>query len=198
MPNYCPSCAAALEPDAKFCPACSAPVAQSAPANPYAGQQGAGGYGAQPARAMGQYQPSMSFDPFLIAGVLSLFWTMWFFTLSLSSSSLTYLSAAGRFAGEGDVVLAMLASAFYVVAFAIFAMTTYGVFTRKRWAESLAKFGGGAAVVVWAILTIILLIKGGASTGVTVLTIFGVLAGVALVGLLIWSLMRISNQFTNP
>jgi predicted amidophosphoribosyltransferase len=30
MPSFCPNCATALDPDAKFCPSCSAPVTVSA------------------------------------------------------------------------------------------------------------------------------------------------------------------------
>jgi hypothetical protein len=148
---------------------------------------------------MGQYQPSINLDPIVIAGALSLFWTMWFFILSFGSSSFSFLSAAGRFTSEGDVAVAMIASAFYVLAFAVFAMITYGVFNRKKWTENLATYGGGAVAVIWMILTIIMLIMADSKmTVVIILTIFGVLIGLGLVGLLIWSLRRNRHQFTNP
>ncbi len=78
-------------------------------------------------------------------------------------------------------------------------MITYGVFNRKKWTEPVAKFGGGVVAGVWALLTIIMLFMSEVKiTSVIILTIFGVLIGVGMIGLLIWSLMKIKHQFTNP
>jgi hypothetical protein len=142
----------------------------------------------------------MTFDPFLVAGALSLFWTVWFFISALSPSTVTSLSAsAGWSSAEAYVTWGMLASSFYVLAFAVFAMITYGIFNRKKWTEKLAMWGGGAVAVIWAILTIVIFfLSDRKMTGVTLLTIFGVVLGLALAGLLIWSVMKMRHQFTNP
>jgi len=205
MPSFCPNCAAALDPDAKFCPACSSPVAYAGGGGGY---PGGGGYG-QPVGPGPQrppfQMPGMKIDTLAIAGVISIFWAVWFLAACLAPETvIPYRIGVGGAnnpgwsSAEAQATWLMLLYSFFVVEVAFQIPIAYGILTRKRWAQSLLMMFGIPLAVIYAALTLIVFFLSDPKfTGVTLFTIFGVIIGLALVGLQIMFVSRNRHQFTD-
>jgi hypothetical protein len=207
MPNFCPNCAATLDPDAKFCPSCSSPIAY---ANPGASQMPYGGGMApgmqRPAAGgfnMGGAMAGAKVEPLIWAGIISLFWAAWFFSnFAGMGGTMNLLGAASGVRGGADsdtaAIFFMISYAFSVAAFAVLAMVAYGVFTKKRWAYSLFMISVGPIALIWLILGLVTFFTSGSKpAGIVIIYILGMLTGLALFGLQAMLLMKHRNQLTN-
>ena len=202
MPNFCPNCAATLDPDAKFCPSCSSPIAYAAPGGSQMGYGGGMASGMQRPGGPAFNLAGARVDPMIWVSIISLFWAAWFFSnFAGTGGSISLLTAAAGARGGGDsdtaAIFYMISYAFSAAAFAVLAMLAYGVFTKKRWAYSLAMISVGPIALIWLILSLVSFFTSGSKpAGIVIVYILGLLTGLALFGLQIMLLMKHRNQLT--
>lgn len=201
MPNFCPNCAATLDPDAKFCPSCSSPIAYAQQGGPQMGYGGGMGPGMQrpvgPSFNMGGAMAGAKVDPMIWASIISIFWFLWFFISGMTSLS-TFVSLARVGTTETAVIFAWINNAFQILAAAFWLVIGYGVLTRKRWVHGLFMLSIGPLAGLWLILALItFLVPGSSPAGIVIVYILGLLVGLAIIGALTMIMMKNKHQFTN-
>lgn len=202
MPNFCPNCAATLDPDAKFCPSCSSPIAYAAPGAsqmPYGGGVNPGMQRpAGPAFNMGGAMAGAKVDPLLWASIISVFWFLWFFISGMTSLSIFASLARGVGTTETSVIFTLINNAFQVLAAAFWLVIAYGILNRKRWVYGLFMLSIGPLAFLWLVLSLItFLVPGSSPAGIVIVYILGLLAGLAMIGVLTMIVMKNKHQFTN-
>ena len=210
MPNFCPNCAATLDPDAKFCPSCSSPITQATypgTQSAFPGSSGMGyGGGMSPGMQPGMQRSGAAFnmagakvDPLIWAGVISLFWFLWFFISGMTEiSNLLSVARLGVGTNEAAVIFALINNAFHIAGAAVYLVLAYGIFNKKRWAHGLFMMSIGPLALLWLILSVVTFFApGSSSAGVVIVYILGLLMGIGLIGLLFMLVTKNKHQFTN-